>query len=280
MVASLAQALALSDEPRVVTTGETPHRIVHTNKAWNELTGFKFTEVVNRTHSFLKGPATDTVTLKVLVENISRGVPHRVRVVNYDKDGNPFYNSISCYPLPDAHGVLTHFCGVLEGQSVPDGSIPPIERAALPPREHELDGEPGCSGIKQEVGAPHRPKRSRRQVTLSDAVNNSYDAVVLTEPHPPYCITHVNQRWSEMCGYTLEEVEGQTNKILQGPETDQELLDDIMSSVRRGQPASATLVNYKKGGERFVNQVQVQPIFNEDEEVEQFMALLHEVDYK
>lgn len=115
-----------------------------------------------------------------------------------------------------------------------------------------------------------------------------------------------------------QEVEGLSNKILQGPDTDQALLDDLMSSVRRGEPSSATLVNYKKGGERFVNQVkvrgvarllpkrvhpplpsptppaqvrrallnaaapppchQVLPVYNENEEVEQFMAMLTEVD--
>jgi hypothetical protein len=53
----------------------------------------------------------------------------------------------------------------------------------------------------------------------------------------------------------LEEVEGQTNSILHGPDTDDALLADLMASVRRGEPSSATLVNYKKGGKRFVNQV-------------------------
>jgi len=113
---------------------------------------------------------------------------------------------------------------------------------------------------------------------LADALNNTSDAVVMTQAHHPYAITHVNQQWCEMCGYTLEEVEGLSNKLLQGPETDQALLDDLMSSVRRGEASSATLVNYKKGGERFVNQVKVVPVYNESEEVEQFMAMLTEVD--
>ena len=73
-------------------------------------------------------------------------------------------------------------------------------------------------------------------------------------------------------------MEGLTNKVLHGPDTDQALLDDLMSSVRRGEPSSATLVNYKKDGERFVNQVKVVPVYNENEEVEQFMAMLTEVD--
>ena len=81
-----------------------------------------------------------------------------------------------------------------------------------------------------------------------------------------------------MCGYTQEEVEGVPNSILHGPETDHEILTDLMSSVVRGEPTSATLVNYKKGNLRFVNQVAVTPVYNEEDELEQFMAMLHEVD--
>jgi len=61
-------------------------------------------------------------------------------------------------------------------------------------------------------------------------------------------------------------------------ETDQTLLNDLMSSVRRGESSSATLVNYKKGGVRFVNQVQVMPVYNEEDELDSFMAMLHDVD--
>jgi len=113
---------------------------------------------------------------------------------------------------------------------------------------------------------------------LAEALANSKDAVVMTQATPPYGITHVSQPWQEMCGYTLEEVEGLTSAILHGPETDAGVVEDLMNCVRRGESASATVVNYKKGGVRFVNQVQVTPVYDEDDELQQFMAMLKEVD--
>jgi len=266
MVASLSEALLLSDEARVVTTGEFPHRIVHTNKAWSHLTGFKFTDVVNRTNSFLKGPATEEDATRQLKAKVSNHEYSKVRLLNYDRDGNPFYNSLEVFPLHDHAGKLTHFCGVLQGEPVEDGSVAKIDRGkhslpAVQPPAPSSD-VPGCSSAGEGGHANKRPRRDRQHVMLADALNNSTDAVVMTQAQPPYAITHVNQPWSEMCGYTLEEVEGLSNKLLQGPETDQSLLEDLMASVRRGEPSSATLVNYKKGGERFVNQVKVVPVFN------------------
>jgi len=296
MVSSLAEALHLSDECRVITMGAPPFTIVHTNKAWSQLTGYKFIEVANRTSGFLQGPHTEHTVLQELHASVHKGEGTQVRVINYTKAGDPFYNTLEIVPLKDRKGTVTHFCGVLSGEPVQDGAVPRLDRneplLAAPPSETETEeeeagaaGEGGGAGVSIDGdadadGAQPSKKRIKRQMKLADALNNTRDAVVMTQAAPPYAITHVNQPWCEMCGYSLEEVEGLTNNILQGPETDQALLDELMASVRRGEPASATLVNYKKGGVRFVNQVQVMPVYNDDDELEQFMAMLHEVDEK
>lgn len=270
--------------------GVPPYPIVHTNKAWAKLTGFKFTEVANKTNTFLQGPHTEPERLQVLQEAVRAGQPTTVRLLNYTKSGDPFYNTLTVHPLRDVTGVLTHFCGELRGEPVADGGIPRLER--LPPERLNSashSGSASTSSAEEEEAvdqflssskecAEHRSKRKRSRIKLAEALSNSKDAIVLTQPTPPYAITHVNQPWSEMCGYTIEEVEGLTNSILQGPETDQGLLDELMSHVRKGDSASTTLVNYKKGGVRFINQLDMMPVYNEHDELEQFMSMLHEVD--
>ena len=121
-------------------------------------------------------------------------------------------------------------------------------------------------------------ERCRACNDIFTAFLNESDAIVFTQVEAPHRITHVNKAWVDMCGYDMDEVEGKTNAVLQGPETDVEAVRDLMAHVGRQESAKATLVNYKKGGERFVNQVKVVPVFNENEEVEQFMAMLTEVD--
>jgi len=272
MVASLCEALnPLSDECRVICSGTPPYTILHTNKAWHKLTGYKFIEVAQRTNTFLQGPATEVEPLLQIQTNIRQGLPVKVKIVNYTKSGDPFCNKLEIVPLRDAHGSITHFCGVLSGEAA-SSDIPKLDREPLLPpllqQHHDSTGETNAIGQASK----------RQKVRLADALSNTTDAVVLTTSTPPFNITHVNQPWCEMCGYSMEEVEGLTNSILQGPETDKTLVAELMSSVRRGEASSATLVNYKKGGVRFVNQVQLTPVYNEDDELEQFMAMLHEVD--
>ena len=126
-----------------------------------------------------------------------------MRLCNYDKEGNPFYNNLECFPLRDASGVVTHFCGALQGEPIEEGTVAKLDRSLDPvvlPARIESD-VPGCSSAPE---GPKRLKRERQHVRLADALNNSTDAVVMTQAQHPYAITHVNQQWCEMCGYTLE----------------------------------------------------------------------------
>jgi len=370
MVCSLANALDITDEPRVITRGSPPFSILHTNKAWSTLTGYKFAEVVNRSTSFLQGPETERDQLLKLQVACQQGQHAKVRVLNYTKEGEPFVNSLEVHPLRDAEGVLTHWCGVLRGEKAPKFTKTLMREAAVQPSSSSSSSRSSAGATSsatpmpaaataarggsrraaaqqqlmlpdpelmplrpQPAGAPssallpsqgllptplqhlmlqqqtmlqqravplqhqmprvgetrpanatpaqnlHRPKRQKgAKVRVADALNNTSDAVVMTQPFPPYKITHVNQPWIEMCGYTQEDVEGRTNALLQGPETDTALVADLMSCVSRGESASAAVYNYRKSGEKFLNQVQVTPVYNDDDELEQFMAMLHEVD--
>ena len=72
---------------------------------------------------------------------------------------------------------------------------------------------------------------------LSDVIANEVDPYVICAKEAPHVILHPNQAWLEMCGYALEEVEGLTNKILTGPETSDEVIDDLLRQPPLPTPA-------------------------------------------
>mmetsp|Transcript_36184 Transcript_36184/g.88038 ORF Transcript_36184/g.88038 Transcript_36184/m.88038 type:complete len:451 (-) Transcript_36184:473-1825(-) len=121
-------------------------------------------------------------------------------------------------------------------------------------------------------------RRCKRKISdISSVFSNDEDALVLTEAQPPYKIVHVNKAWCDMCGYSSEEVEGMTNGILHGPNTDKDVTAHLMERIRVAESVTATVVNYKKGGVPFVNQVQVEPVFA-DNKLCFFAAILQEMD--
>ena len=127
-ITTLSQALDISEDSRVITLADPPHAILHTNRAWSNLTGFKFTEVANRSNHFLQGPHTERDPLEQLRDAVRAGEHTKVRIVNYTKGGDPFFNTLECFPLSDRQGNVTHYCGVLAGEPCSDPTIPKIDQ--------------------------------------------------------------------------------------------------------------------------------------------------------
>jgi len=270
---ALADALALSDEPRMVTSAHPPYSIVHTNKAWSEATGFTFLEVVNKSSSVLNGPQTDPASVQSLQDALTAGTsPVSANLVSYRKDGTPFMSRLHC----ELVGNGSHWLSTIAAEPVAPGSV-----AAVPRPDSPLESAPlmpvNYAEPENYAGARKRVKRTASKLQLHAALNNSTDPLVLCSATYPHQILHPNQPWLEMCGYSLEEVEGLTNKILTGAETDPDAIAHLLECVRRAEPSVQTLVNYKKGGVRFVNQVRVLPVYDEHDEVAAFASMLHEV---
>lgn len=96
--------------------------------------------------------------------------------------------------------------------------------------------------------------------TLSAALLPSPQARVITELNPPFRITHVNEAWEGLCGFSRDEAVGRTLEMLQGPGTVTEDLERINARVLRQELVSMTLINYRKNGKAFVNHLRVVPL--------------------
>ena len=269
---SLADALSISSEARIVTTATAPYTIVHTNKAWSEATGFKFTEVAGKTCKLLQGLATDKGALAMLHTDLAEKRPSKTEVINYTKSGDPIKVTIDCAPVTGN----SHFFATIKATPITDGTVVPRKRPACEELSNEVWLDEPVSYAER-----HRGKRAKRVVEhalISDVLSNNSEPIVMCAKEYPHVITHANQRWLEMCGYAFEEVEGLTNKILTGPDTDPNVIRDLLTCVNRCEPTTQTLYNYKKGGVRFLNQVTVQPVYDDNDEVAAFMSMLREIE--
>lgn len=63
-------------------------------------------------HRFLQGPDTDKATVTQISECIRNGTETTVRVLNYTRDGRPFWNLLTIAPIYDMQGKLRFFVGV------------------------------------------------------------------------------------------------------------------------------------------------------------------------
>jgi hypothetical protein len=90
------------------------------------------------------------------------------------------------------------------------------------------------------------------------------EPAVLYSGYAPFAVTDVNDLWLRACGFSRDEVIGQTMRIIQGPGTEWDLIDSLMSNVRRRQPFSTALTNYTKTRQPFRHELRVVPLGDGD----------------
>lgn len=83
--------------------------IVFANNAFLDLTGYEEGEVLNRNCRFLQGAATDPMAVTQLREAIRDQRPIALEILNYRRDGTPFWNAIFMGPVFDQSGELIYF---------------------------------------------------------------------------------------------------------------------------------------------------------------------------
>lgn len=99
--------------------------------------------------------------------------------------------------------------------------------------------------------------------TLQMALRNTSEARVITTAEPPFIITHVNDAWVNLCGFTPEESCGKPLAMLQGPETDLGVVKALCADAVANRASSMNVTNYRKSGEKFSNFLRIYPLVSE-----------------
>jgi diguanylate cyclase (GGDEF)-like protein/PAS domain S-box-containing protein len=87
-------------------------RIVFVNEAFERRTGYRREEVIGRTPRLLQGPGTQRKELDRIRAALEQWQPARVDVINYKKNGEPFWVDLEVSPVWDEQRRLTHWVAV------------------------------------------------------------------------------------------------------------------------------------------------------------------------
>jgi phosphoserine phosphatase RsbU/P len=86
--------------------------LIYANQGFERITGYSIGEVLGRNCRFLQGPDTDPAAAAEIRAALAEARPCLVEILNYRKDGTPFWNRLSITPVRDAAGAVAHFIGV------------------------------------------------------------------------------------------------------------------------------------------------------------------------
>lgn len=106
---------ALSSITQGVLITDRNFNITFVNDHFEIITGYKRDEALGRNCRFLQGPNTDPATRKTIQRRLSRNEPFSGEILNYRRDGQPFWNRLYISPVfsPET-GEVVQFVGIQE----------------------------------------------------------------------------------------------------------------------------------------------------------------------
>lgn len=111
-----SKAALLADDEReksvVISDPSRPDTpIIFVSDEFERQTGYPPEEVLGRNCRFLQGPETDPKAIQAIRDALDAGTEITIDLVNYRKDGAPFWNRLRIRPLFYEKGDIQYFAG-------------------------------------------------------------------------------------------------------------------------------------------------------------------------
>jgi PAS domain S-box-containing protein len=151
--------------------------IVAVNKAFMDLTGFSYDEIVGRNCRFLSGPETEPWLTEKIRESIRDKTPSLTELINYRKDGVPFRNAVMVAPVFSPDGEVEFFLG--SQMDIKDEMDSPIGQRRRRSAELVRSLSPRQLQILGEMANGFRNKQIAWRLSLSEKTVKMHRALLL-----------------------------------------------------------------------------------------------------
>lgn len=213
-------------------------RIVYVNQAVVDRTGYSREQLLGRSPRIFQGPETDTQARRRIAQALSNAESVTEELVNYTREGEPYWVEIQIRPLRDAEGQHTHF-------------------------------------VSTQRDITERKRIEADLNLFRQAIDQSPSSVIITNRVGE--ITYVNSGFQNNTGYSADEVIGRRPGFRAWSAKSQEEKRAFWTVLERGEAWRGEFVNRHKDGRRVVKRAVVSPVRNTSGEVSHYLSVEQDV---
>ena len=131
----------------------------------------------------------------------------------------------------------------------------------------------GLVGVGHDITT--QKQSEQKIIQLSKGIEQGPASIIITDISGN--IEYVNSKFTEISGYTLDEIKGQNPKILQSGYTSTSEYTKLWNTISSGNEFHAELQNRKKNGELYWESVLISPIRDEAGTIVNYMAIKEDI---
>ncbi|GKT45195.1 phototropin-1 [Colletotrichum spaethianum] len=190
----LAESFCLAD----VLTPDFP--VVAASDAFGSVTGYSKTEALSKNCRFLQGSLSDQNAIKRIRDTIAREEESLELVLNYHRDGTPYWSLLFICPLMDISGKLRYYLGGQINVSASVGDCKDLLRIltsgpALGETREETSGRESRASRRMSRAGSHERKHERRaSLRNRDSLHNKGPKKSLFQPFRKHAMQNTDNQ--------------------------------------------------------------------------------------
>jgi PAS domain S-box-containing protein len=226
------------DQHAIVSVTDNEGIITYANQKFLDITGYTSSEVTGKTHAIVKSNYhPDSFFEKLKNTGKSGEVWHGI-IRNKNKYSEYYWVDTTCVPFINEDGNAYQFVTI----------------------------QTNITEIKDAQEKLH---------LQSTALEVAANGIVITDINAN--ILWTNKAFSEITGYEPDEITGQTLKLLNSGKQDADFFKTMWNSILNGQSWHGELINRRKDGSLYPEELTIAPVFNSPGKISHFVSIKQDI---
>ena len=252
----LEQYKSIVDVNSIVSKTDKNGIITYVNQPFIDISGYSKDELIGSPHNIIRHPdSTNEFFEKMWTTIATKKKVWQGVVKNLTKQGKSYYVSSTIKPILDMNGNIIEYIAIRQDIT----SQEKIKKFLQ----------------KQNVEKISNLNDALKNQEQYEKVINQINIVSRFDLHGK--ITYVNKRFCKLIEFTKDELIGETFKKIRHEKTSIETSRQMWKTLKSGKPWSGKLLNKSKTGKTFHLDAVISPIFNQNNEIVEFISVCHNI---